>query len=116
MLTDLGHEQCRKLRDKFPFHADVGLVVSSPLRRTLYTALYSFEPVFKRRDGVRVRLIAQPDIQETSDAACDTGSDVRLLRGEFGGDDSPVDLSFLYEGWNDKVGWMFCWVGLSMHR
>ncbi|KAI2733984.1 hypothetical protein DTO012A8_10089 [Penicillium roqueforti] len=65
VLTELGHEQCRKLRESFPRHANIDLVTASPLRRTIYTALESFAPVFESKPDLKI--IALPDIQETSD-------------------------------------------------
>lgn len=103
LLTDLGHEQCRKLRDDFPNHANVELVTASPLRRTIYTALESFGPAFEAHPDMK--LIALPDVQETSDVACDTGSEPHALREEFAG--KNVDLDLVHEGWNRKV----CWQG-----
>jgi broad specificity phosphatase PhoE len=98
LLTDLGHEQCRTLRDTFPRHANIDLVTASPLRRTLYTALESFEPVLKAKPDLKV--IALPDIQEISDVPCDTGSEPSVLKEEF---KSNVDLDLVQEGWNNKV-------------
>lgn len=100
LLTQLGHEQCAKLRENFPRHAEVDLVTASPLRRTIYTALESFGPVFDSHPGTK--LIALPDVQETSDVPCDTGSDPSVLKEEFAG--KPVDLDMVYEGWNNKTG------------
>ena len=76
-------------------------MTASPLRRTIYTALEGFEPVFKAHPDMQ--LIALPDIQETSDVACDTGSDPQVLREEFAG--KNVDLGLVHEGWNNKVRW-----------
>lgn len=80
------------------------MIVASPLRRTIQTALYSFQPAIKR--GVRV--VALAELQETSDVACDTGSDVADLKHEFDdyqlGPETPVvDLSLVPEDWNKKV-------------
>jgi broad specificity phosphatase PhoE len=97
-LTELGERQCRELHANFPYQHRIGLVVASPLRRTIYTALLAFDDAV--RHGVRV--VALPEAQETSDLPCDTGSDPDVLKAEF--DDLPVDLSLLKEGWNDKVG------------
>lgn len=99
LLTDLGHEQCTKLRESFPFHDKIDLVTASPLRRTIYTALESFEPVFKARPDMK--LIAIPDTQEASDFPCDTGSSPQVLREEFAS--KPVDLGLLHEDWNNNV-------------
>ena len=99
LLTNLGHEQCAQLEKTFPRHAQVDLVTASPLRRTLYTALESFAPVFEAHPDMK--LIALPDAQETSDVPCDTGSDAEVLEKEFAG--KPVDLGLLHDGWNVKV-------------
>ncbi|KAJ5173096.1 phosphoglycerate mutase family protein [Penicillium capsulatum] len=100
LLTDLGHEQCQKLRDNFPYHAQIDLVTASPLRRTIYTALEAFEPVFQAHKDMQ--LIALPDAQETSDVPCDTGSDPEVLRQEFAGKNVNIDL--VQNGWNNKTG------------
>lgn len=108
-LTELGEEQCRQLRDRFPYHDRVGLVTASPLRRTIYTALLSFEPVLKANPGSKV--VALPDIQETSDVPCDTGSDLDVLQKEFTEKGLPVDLGLLTKDWNNKVGLAGWWYG-----
>lgn len=74
-------------------------MTASPLRRTIYTALESFEPVFQAHPDVQ--LIALPDAQETSDVPCDTGSDPEVLRQEFAGKNVNIDL--VQDGWNIKV-------------
>lgn len=109
LLTDLGNEQCRQLREKFPYHSGVELVVSSPLRRTIYTALQSFGPIFDERKDLKLVLL--PDIQETSDVPCDTGSDPEVLRKEIEEKGLPVDLSLIHDGWNSKVSYFF--VGIN---
>jgi broad specificity phosphatase PhoE len=79
-------------------------VTASPLRRTLYTALESFAPVFESNPDLKI--IALPDIQETSDVPCDTGSDPSILKEEF---KTGVDLDLVQDGWNNKVGSsLFC--------
>jgi broad specificity phosphatase PhoE len=101
VLTELGKKQCHELMEKFPYHSDVELVVASPLRRTIYTALLGFKPVFEERK--EMKLIALPEAQETSDVPCDTGSDPAVLKKEFEECSLSVDLSLLEEGWNIKV-------------
>jgi len=95
-LTPLGEEQCRQLASTFPYHKSIELLVASPLRRTIYTALLAFDREVKR--GMHV--IALPTVQETSALPSDTGSDVDVLRKELA--DKPVDLSLVQEGWNSK--------------
>ncbi|KAF5015115.1 hypothetical protein F66182_13660, partial [Fusarium sp. NRRL 66182] len=104
-LTEAGIKECEALEACFPFQSSIDLIVASPLRRTIQTALYSFQPAIKR--GVRV--IALAELQETSDVACDTGSDVTDLKREFGdyqlGPETPVvDFSLVPEDWNKKIG------------
>jgi broad specificity phosphatase PhoE len=70
--------------------------VASPMRRTLYTCLLSFEPAVKA--GKKV--IALQEIQEVSCLPCDTGSSTEKLAAEF--DASQTDLSLIQPGWNDK--------------
>ena len=98
-LTPLGEEQSGKLQKTFPHHDSVELLVSSPIRRALYTTLIGFESDVQR--GLKV--IALPDVQETSDHPCDTGSNPDKLEEEFG-KGGRVDLSLVHEGWNVKVG------------
>ncbi|OBW64933.1 MAG: Uncharacterized protein AUREO_050060 [Aureobasidium pullulans] len=103
MLTQLGEEQCKALQANFPFMDRVDGVVASPLKRTVYTALHSFTPAIKNK---HLKVYALPELQETSDLPCDTGSDVRVLESEFKG--QPVDLSYMYtpqaRAWNNKTG------------
>lgn len=103
MLTPLGEEQCKALQAKFPFMDRVDAVIASPMKRTLYTALHSFAPAIKDK---RLKVIALPELQETSDLPCDTGSNVQDLESEFRG--QPVDWSYMYtppaKAWNSKLG------------
>jgi hypothetical protein len=50
-----------------------------------------------------MKLILLPDIQETSDVPCDTGTDPALLQKEIDEKGLPVDASLVHDGWNDKV-------------
>jgi broad specificity phosphatase PhoE len=99
-LTEQGEAQCGALQKIFPYHDKVTHLVASPLRRTLYTCLLSFGEEVK--SGKKV--IALPELQETSDLPCDTGSDPAKLQEEFGAGQwmETVDLSLVHEGWNDK--------------
>ena len=97
-LTPFGLEQCRSLAQDFPYHESTRAIVVSPLRRTIYTALNAFKPLIDK--GMPV--IALPELCETADVPCDTGSDVAVLKEEL--KDKPVDLSRVKEGWNVKTG------------
>lgn len=96
-LTEKGKQQCRSLCQTFEFHDKINLLVASPIRRTIQTALFSFEPVVRRG----LKILALPGAQESSDDPCDTGSPTDLLRQEFGG---VVDLHLMENDWNSKSG------------
>ncbi|KAN0120123.1 phosphoglycerate mutase-like protein [Hyaloscypha variabilis] len=101
-LTPLGRDQCSTLAQTFPYHAKITHLVASPLRRTLYTTLLSFPSEVSK--GIKV--LALPEVQETSDLPCDTGSAPEKLAAEFSSGEfaGAVDLSLVHEGWNSKVG------------
>ncbi|OKL56356.1 hypothetical protein UA08_08510 [Talaromyces atroroseus] len=101
-LTQLGEQQCAQLQESFPYHSQIELVAASPLRRTIHTALLSFQPVFSGHKDLK--LICIPEAQETSDVPCDTGSDPAVLQKEFVDRGLPVDISLVHEGWNSKQG------------
>ena len=90
-LTEWGKQQCEGLAKSFPDHDSVDLVVASPLRRTIQTALLGFQQTIARCGKV----IALPEVQETADVACDTGSNLEVLNQYFA--DQPVDLSLMTE-------------------
>lgn len=103
-LTERGLEECRNLSERFPYHSSIDLIVSSPLRRALHTALCSFQPAIARG----IKIVALPELQETSDIVCDEGSEKSDLEREFADAKGPsgenvVDLGLLYEGWWVKV-------------
>jgi broad specificity phosphatase PhoE len=101
-LTPLGEAQCRTLFTVFPSPENITHLVASPLRRTLYTCLLSFPTAVAR--GLKV--LALPELQETSGEPCDTGTAPAKLRAEFesGPFAGAVDFSLVQEGWNSKTG------------
>ncbi|KAK3717942.1 hypothetical protein LTR37_005368 [Vermiconidia calcicola] len=78
-LTPEGEEQCRKRRETFDRHDNIELLLASPLRRALQTCTITFQPGIERG----LRIIALPMAEEASDAPCDTGSEVEVLKKEF---------------------------------
>ena len=98
-LTPLGIDQCRALRDTFPYQDKIELVVASPLTRTIETALYAFEPIITR---LNKPLVALPELQETGNIPCDTGSPVKVLEDKY--KDRLVDLGLLDGQWHVKKG------------
>lgn len=96
-LTAYGIEQSKQFNQKFPYHSCTDLLCASALRRTIQTASLAFAPEVKRG----LRILALAGAQESSDAPCDTGSDVFKLVLEFG---ETLDVSLLREGWYEKKG------------
>ncbi|KAJ5760397.1 hypothetical protein N7520_007553 [Penicillium odoratum] len=109
-LTETGKTQCRDLRDNFPYHDEVSLILASPLRRTIQTAAHSFQPVLEKR---QVPFVLVPKAQEISKQPCDIGQDSDVLKAEIPGlitpgaacfDQANLDTSLLEDGWNSKKG------------
>lgn len=98
LLTDFGKQQCQTLSKIF-HHTDIDLVVASPLKRTIYTALYSF-PEQTKQYGI----IALPDVQETSNLPCDTGSDRSEIEREFADKNVKLNLAMVTDDWHSKQG------------
>ncbi|KAK3381313.1 histidine phosphatase superfamily [Podospora didyma] len=95
-LTPLGRQQCADLCAAFPHHEKITHLVSSPMRRTLYTCLLSFAPAAAAGKVIT----ALPEIQEVSNLPCDIGSSPKRLAAEF--EPEVVDLSRLTPDWTDK--------------
>ncbi|KAG9700865.1 phosphoglycerate mutase family protein, partial [Aureobasidium melanogenum] len=111
VLTPHGKSQCRDLSASFAHHDSVALVVSSPLRRALQTAVHAFAPALQR-DGVRV--VLQPMAQEMNAYPCDIGTDRdelerqvkarELWDTELSVPSNKIDFNVVEEGWNVKEG------------
>ncbi|KAK3295141.1 histidine phosphatase superfamily [Chaetomium fimeti] len=117
-LTPLGKEQCATLAKTFPFQSQLTHLVASPLRRTIYTCLLSFEPALQHLQQQQSQqqqttppnppaavVVALPELQEVSRFPCDTGSSPAALDAEFG-PAGTVDLSLVraVPDWNVKTG------------
>ena len=97
-LSGTGLKQCLELREHLREalkDLDVGLIVVSPMRRTIQTAILSLDFLTDR--GVPMRASAL--WQENSNKPCDTGSAVGELEEEF----PMVDFSGLDPVWPDKA-------------
>ena len=97
-LTEFGEAQCGELTKSFPYHKTIELVVCSPLRRTIDTALLSFRDIIARCG----KMIALEDLQEIANAAYNIGPNVDILRQER--EDEPIDFSHVGNEWNTKEG------------
>lgn len=107
-LTTLGVSQAAQLADTFPQPASIGIIVTSPLKRTIQTTLAAFRRVLDERyfgdsgDGVKsgAELILDPELQERSALPCDTGSEPAILHDEF----PQLDFGGLGGEWLVKEG------------
>lgn len=107
-LTPTGIHQSKDLSHDFPFKESVGLVITSPLRRTLQTSLIGLSTVLDKKyytdSGVSngAKLLIEPDVQAHSARPCDTGSEWGVLKNEFPA--LPWDIFQLDEVFPQKVG------------
>ena len=110
-LTAKGVTQSQSLCQDFPYHDNVGLVLASPLRRTLNTALLGFrnstdQSFYAPGSGAGVlngaQLVLEPEVQAHSARPCDTGSDIAILRSEF--HDLPWETMQLDDTFPEKKG------------
>lgn len=99
LLTPEGELQCTRLAKAIDNIQSIDCIVASPLRRALYTALITFREVLQAKPNMKI--VALPELQETSSLPCDTGLPVDELRSEF--KEQPIDFSLVPENWNDKL-------------
>lgn len=79
-LTDEGIQQAKELCQNFPHHDDIDLLMASPMKRTIQTCQYAFEPAVKRGH----KILLMPLAQESSDEPMDTGSSKEEIEKTFG--------------------------------
>mmetsp|Transcript_29340 Transcript_29340/g.73635 ORF Transcript_29340/g.73635 Transcript_29340/m.73635 type:complete len:276 (-) Transcript_29340:128-955(-) len=89
VLTPFGLEQCGALAKLTAGLAGVELLVTSPLRRCVQTALHGFQPHIDRG----VPLIALESVRETVNFTCDRRISISELSGEF----PSLDFSYCEE-------------------
>ncbi|KAF2966040.1 hypothetical protein GQX73_g7509 [Xylaria multiplex] len=97
-LTELGREQCVRLRNGLiqdPLAQQAELIITSPMRRTIQTALGTVDWLIEK--GVKIQ--ADADWQENSAKPCDVGSTICKVADEFPG----IDYSTVDPVWPDKT-------------
>ncbi|PSN73627.1 phosphoglycerate mutase-like protein [Corynespora cassiicola Philippines] len=101
LLTAHGEVQCAELAREIgeARMKSIDYIVASPLQRTLNTALCIFQKLLKEKPGLKI--IALPELQETSLLPCDVGSPIEQLLDLY--KDKPVDFSFVGENWIEKT-------------
>ncbi|KAK2590924.1 hypothetical protein QQS21_011385 [Conoideocrella luteorostrata] len=95
-LTSLGEEQARALGAGFPEVENIQLILSSPLKRAIQTALLGFPAQIE--GGLQV--LPWPEIQEASALPCDTGKGLPDIKAEF--QHLPVDFQLVEPDWHIK--------------
>ncbi|KAI1331701.1 phosphoglycerate mutase-like protein [Xylariaceae sp. FL0255] len=96
-LTERGRTQCVDLRNalqKDPIVQQADLIITSPMRRTIQTALDTVDWLIEK--GVKIE--ADASWQENSDKPCDTGRDIKAVAAEF----PDIDYSTVDPLWPDK--------------
>ena len=86
LLTTTGEKQAVSIIKNYVFLNNPTLVLISPLRRCIQTALYAFHPDFNE-DATKYfshnpLILAMPHLQETTENPCDTGSPLEVLKNE----------------------------------
>lgn len=102
-LTPLGEEQARSLARRFPEAGKTELILASPLRRAIQTALLAFPSCTSAVEGggKQMMVVAWPEVQEASHIPCDTGSPLCQIQAQFV--HAPVDFTIVEPGWHIKV-------------
>ena len=104
LLTPHGEQEClarsRNIRNT---NQRIDCIVASPLRRALHTALSVFRDVLDANPDLKI--IALPELQETSSLPCDVGLPLDDLLQHFQG--KPIDFSKVKFGWNNKLSGPF---------
>ncbi|EMR65216.1 putative phosphoglycerate mutase protein [Eutypa lata UCREL1] len=102
-LTELGQNQCVDLRKSLmenPLTQEAGLIVVSPMRRTIQTALRSVDWLLEK--GIPIQ--ADASWQENSAKPCDTGSSIAALTKEFDSIDFTSALDPVYPDKTSPAG------------
>lgn len=107
-LTIKGQQQSVALGQGFPSPNTVGLVMASPLRRSVHTALLAFSSVLNKRYFLSseggaaggIDLVLDPRLQESDAALYNTGSTAEALRTEW----PNLDTAMLVAPWPAKTG------------
>ena len=116
-LSAVGIEQARAVPTAYetvlgsalslePAKEQIDLLVISPMRRTIQTAMHAFGDwvVARAAAGSPVPIVLAPDIQETGDVLCDTGRPASEVRAEFEAAYPCLPFDTLPEDWCQKEG------------
>lgn len=99
-LTATGINQAKALGRSFPHLTPETLIIASPLRRTLNTAIHAFKDHLSATNS---QILALPELQELTQWPCDTGSSLACLLTEYR--DHPVNFDKVTYKWDSKDGY-----------
>jgi hypothetical protein len=100
VLTQEGISACQAFRKNHPASVlNPDLICASPLTRTIQTAKYCFSDRF---ESGKEQILLIPYAQEATDLPSDTGSDRKVLEGEFG---ALIDCGLLVGEESEEDGW-----------
>jgi broad specificity phosphatase PhoE len=108
-LTSLGHQEATKLGENFPRKDKVGIILTSPLKRAIETALDAFSPILDKSsprpvhvNGIEggAQFVIYPEVQPVTDIPSDIGSNKECLEEYFPG----LDFSTLNSCWPKREG------------
>ena len=110
LLTPEGIRQCQGIIHQYNYLRRPTLILVSPLRRCIDTALYAFHPDFNpdvQEFFPPPRILAMPHLQETTENPCDTGSTLELLKKQYGEHVEFNEMFFTSNDWLMKSGTCF---------
>jgi broad specificity phosphatase PhoE len=111
LLTLLGEEQAIKIPETYLLLHRPTLILVSPLRRCIQSALYAFHPDFNQMAmkyfSKIPRILAMPHLQEITENPCDTGSPLEQLKRDYGKYITFEDRFFETDDWLVKSGTSF---------
>jgi len=111
LLTANGVAEAERFLEGYPFLSRPTLILVSPLRRCIQTALSAFDPATNPRAAHYFdhlpRIVCVPHLQETTENPCDTGSSLVTLKAEYRERVEFPDHFFADDEWYKKTGTAF---------
>ncbi|KAI1199483.1 histidine phosphatase superfamily [Nemania serpens] len=95
-LSALGIRQCQALAADIAKLGKIDLILSSPMKRAIQTALVAF-PAYTQSQS---KIVLLSDLQECGTGNSDVGSSLADLVRQFGS--AHLDYSFVYPAWTNK--------------
>ncbi|KAI0110914.1 histidine phosphatase superfamily [Nemania sp. FL0031] len=94
-LTEVGIKECEKLAADMAKLGNIELVLASPMKRTIQTAIAAFPSYLQSK-----QILLLPDLQEQGVGGANTGSSREDLIQQFGTE--YLDYTYVKPGWTDR--------------